>query len=122
MCTRKYLGSRLGSWASALNLDMGEPARQWTRPRLPSGEFDVEAGTRRLLDILDEDRNGKVDAREIIDALHSHPDKEEIISLLRLHPDPEKALGIAGRDSEEQVAPVDGAGAPSGGGGRGARS
>ena len=78
--------------------------KQWTVPRRPSGEFDEVAGTRRLLDILDEDRNGKVDAREIIDALHSHPNKEEIVSLLRLHPNPEKALGIAKADAEDEVA------------------
>jgi hypothetical protein len=78
-------------------------APAWTVPRRASGEFDEVAGTRRLLDILDEDRNGKVDAREIIDALHSHPNKEEIISLLRLHPDPEKALGITSADAEDET-------------------
>ena len=52
------------------------------------------AATKRLLDALDADRNGRVDAREIIEMIQRHDDAEELIGLLRTHPDPEGALGI----------------------------
>lgn len=70
-------------------------------PRTPSGDFDVEAGTRRLIEILDKDKNGRVDAREIIDGIHNHPNKSEVIMLLRQHPDPEKALGVVQEDAKD---------------------
>ena len=55
---------------------------------------EVTAATKRLLDILDLDRNGKVDAREIIEMIQHHEDAEECINLLRSHPNPETALNI----------------------------
>ena len=55
---------------------------------------DVPAATHRLLEALDLDRNGKVDALEIIEMIQHNPDAEELIQLLRTHPNPEKALNI----------------------------